>query len=455
MRKYIKSYTADELKSQLGDNSPKGGYLYILKHGIGPGTIHRDVTVVKTKDLPNYYTAVWLDRFLSADELKEYDIPSETDINKYLGRINYCQKNGDVVPCDEVKGSTSVRGFTPVHIDDSDDEESEWYDWWNDVDGYLLGYDDKFKKIIYNFRDTYGMPKNISDDLCDKLADVIFDYVKNNLERLGIDPNENTDQDYSEFARERMVEWLVEPSLYGDFWNDYKGNSVEGCGDIKCATSVKASTNDSSIVNKIYSVMMDYEYGYDPDMTDINTMLQELTNKGVHVDTSDAFKKAWVSAHNKAERRTWGGSGDSYHYDSLTPGELEAIENYDTEYWEYVKDHPFNLKPASITSSTGTKYLANMVSASSFDSAYDENDELYQFHVAGYLNENYYHLMADWYTNDFEEALDHAWEMSAQGLYVEMENQVDGRSRKFTPDEWEDAVADGDVPDHVREDLVW
>ena len=69
---------------------------------------------------------------------------------------------------------------------------------------------------------------------------------------------------------------------------------------MKILHSVTASTNDSSIVNKIYSVMMDYEYGYDPDMTDINTMLQELTSKGVHVDTSDAFKKAWVSAHNKA-----------------------------------------------------------------------------------------------------------------------------------------------------------
>ena len=82
--------------------TPKGSYLYIFKHGIGPGTIPSDVSVVKTKDLPNYYTAVWLDRFLTADELKKYDIPSETEINIYLDRIGYCQKNGDVVPCDEV-----------------------------------------------------------------------------------------------------------------------------------------------------------------------------------------------------------------------------------------------------------------------------------------------------------------------------------------------------------------
>lgn len=232
MKRYIKS-------------SMERPYLYIFKHGIGPGTLPSDVTVVKIKDLPRGYTAVWTDRFLTTSEMDQYDIPYETEINRYLDRIGYCQKNGDVVPCDDVKGSTSIRGFTPAHIDDSDDEESEWYDWWNDVDGYLLRYDDNFKKIIYDFRDKYGMPKNMSDDLCDKLADVIFDYVKNNLERLGIDPNENTDQDYSEFAHERMVEWLVEPYLYGDFWDDYTENGendVQACDQVTASMSVDTST---------------------------------------------------------------------------------------------------------------------------------------------------------------------------------------------------------------------
>lgn len=158
--------------------------------------------------------------------------------------------------------------------------------------------------------------------------------------------------------------YAMEELYPGSFWGDLT--------DIDACDKVTASTDTSSIVNKIYSVMMNYEYGYDPDMTDINSMLQELTNSGVHVDTSTAFKKAWVSAHNKAERKTWGSSGDAYRYDSLTPSELEAIENYDTEYWEYVKDHPFNLKPASITSSTDTKYFANMVSAS--DDGADESE---------------------------------------------------------------------------------
>ena len=105
-KRYIKSFTADDLKAQLGSNYPKGGYLYIFKHGIGPGTIPNDVKVVKVKDLPNYYTAVWLDRFLTDEELKQYDIPDETRINDYLGRIGYCKKNGDVVPCEDITAST-------------------------------------------------------------------------------------------------------------------------------------------------------------------------------------------------------------------------------------------------------------------------------------------------------------------------------------------------------------
>lgn len=107
-----------------------------------------------------------------------------------------------------------------------------------------------------------------------------------------------------------------------------------------------------------------------------------------------------------------------------------------------------------ITSAKQTKYFANMVSASSFDSAYDENDNLYQFHVAGYLGDDYRGLMEDWYTNDFEEALEHAFGMGSQGLFVEIENQVDGRSRKLTPEEWEDAAEWGEYPDHIREDLA-
>ena len=180
MKKYIKSYTANELKAQLGDKYPQGGYLYILKHGIGPGTIPRDVTVVKTKDLPNYYTAVWLDRFLSADELREYDIPSETDINKYLGRINYCQKNGDVVPCDDVQACGQVTAAVKTHpkiptgwnrVSEGDDENGNWTTISKELpnnDGYYwidLYEDDNGKKyyeIQVGYRTADGSISDVS-----------------------------------------------------------------------------------------------------------------------------------------------------------------------------------------------------------------------------------------------------------------------------------------------------
>jgi hypothetical protein len=86
------------------------GYLYILKHGVGPGALPRGVQILKWKDLPNYYTAVWLDRFLSTDEMDDYDIPYETDINYYLDRIGYCQTDDgdDVVPCEDIVATTKI-----------------------------------------------------------------------------------------------------------------------------------------------------------------------------------------------------------------------------------------------------------------------------------------------------------------------------------------------------------
>jgi hypothetical protein len=120
---------------------------------------------------------------------------------------------------------TSSTKYLANMVSASDDgaDESEWYDWWNDVDGYLLNYDPEFKQIIYDFRNNYGWPKDMSDPLCDKLGDEIYIYVKTNADKLGIDTSENTDADYSEFANERMIEWLIEPELYGNFWDDYKG----------------------------------------------------------------------------------------------------------------------------------------------------------------------------------------------------------------------------------------
>ncbi len=204
-----------------GYKAPESGYLYIFKHGIGPGTLPKDVEIIKTKDLPNYYTAVWLSDFLTTDELKKYDIPDETRINELLGRIGYCQKNGDVVPCDD----------------------------------------------------------------------------------------------------------------------------VEACGDIKASTKYMANM---------------------------------------------------VSA-----------SDDGYE---------QLAEGNDSESEEYI--------------------------------------EYGKYYVAGYLQNSYRGLMEDLYSDDFEEILTSAADMAGQGLYVEITNRVDGRSKRYTPDDFEDAASYGEYPDHIREDLA-
>ena len=64
----------------------KGGYMYILKHGYGPGVLPKDVVVIQGWDLPNGYTVVVTDKFMDNEELSEYDIPDETKIASMLNR---------------------------------------------------------------------------------------------------------------------------------------------------------------------------------------------------------------------------------------------------------------------------------------------------------------------------------------------------------------------------------
>lgn len=72
---------------------PDRGYMYIMKHGIGPGTIPKDVTTLKVDDdLPEMKTIVWLDRPLSDEELEYFDIPSETENGKWLKRLGVYDK---------------------------------------------------------------------------------------------------------------------------------------------------------------------------------------------------------------------------------------------------------------------------------------------------------------------------------------------------------------------------
>lgn len=97
---YMLGFDPDEIESIVNASTKieassyrhpgfKGGYLYILKHGIGPGTLPADVNIIQGWDLPNGATAVVLDKFLDNESLNEYDIPYETENTARLARQDF------------------------------------------------------------------------------------------------------------------------------------------------------------------------------------------------------------------------------------------------------------------------------------------------------------------------------------------------------------------------------
>lgn len=97
-----------------------GGYRYILKHGVGPGTLPKDVNIIKYgEDRDDWKTEVWLDRALSKDELERYDIPSETTLT------SASDINGEDISQDDIEDFKS-------HVEDILSDVYE--NWDNDYD---------------------------------------------------------------------------------------------------------------------------------------------------------------------------------------------------------------------------------------------------------------------------------------------------------------------------------
>lgn len=63
------------------------GYQYVMKHGLGPGTLPSGVGIIRSVCLSNYLTIVYLDRPLELDELAKFDIPNESNNKKYLSDL--------------------------------------------------------------------------------------------------------------------------------------------------------------------------------------------------------------------------------------------------------------------------------------------------------------------------------------------------------------------------------
>ena len=74
----LKEAETPEAMQKIADKQmPEGGYRYITTHGIGPGTLPKDVRVFKTEDINGGKIAMYISRPLTSEELKQYDIKPE------------------------------------------------------------------------------------------------------------------------------------------------------------------------------------------------------------------------------------------------------------------------------------------------------------------------------------------------------------------------------------------
>src|SRR5699024_7450548 len=83
-------------------------YRYITNHGIGPGTMPKD-TYIRSEDLDNGKTAIYLNRPLTQQELDKYDIKPEwvqeskekDDPNKYCAICGKEKEDYEASMCDD------------------------------------------------------------------------------------------------------------------------------------------------------------------------------------------------------------------------------------------------------------------------------------------------------------------------------------------------------------------
>lgn len=101
----MRKFTVSPKYIKASREYPGEGYRYLTKHGIGPGTLPKDVTLLKVEDLPNWYTAIYLDRFLTKDELDFYDIYPE-----------WIQKEEDIHGSENISCAANPEAYDRVFV---------------------------------------------------------------------------------------------------------------------------------------------------------------------------------------------------------------------------------------------------------------------------------------------------------------------------------------------------
>lgn len=85
VKKEMRMPKVSKLTIKEDTNKP---YIYFTKHGVGPGMLPRDIKVIDWYDVNNYITLIYTDRFLTSDELTEFDIYPETKNDELMDRYN-------------------------------------------------------------------------------------------------------------------------------------------------------------------------------------------------------------------------------------------------------------------------------------------------------------------------------------------------------------------------------
>lgn len=185
----VKSFSVEPIiaTTSIQASSPTNkGYLYLTKHGVGPGTLPKDVKLLKYKDLSEYITAIWLDRFLTTKELDYYDIYPETGMNKVLERNGIdetVESLQSVTSADDVFESSKVKIMAGYHeiliyVDDvlvyamDEDCTEDWFEYEDKTDCAELYVD----SILEEFReneswDNYELVKENKKEIIKALAD--------------------------------------------------------------------------------------------------------------------------------------------------------------------------------------------------------------------------------------------------------------------------------------------
>ena len=172
-----------------------GPFWYFTKHGLGPGMLPKGVNVVDTKEDDNFGTYIALDKVLTTQELKEYElvekkpeIKEDTHFEFTSGANPYIAKTKDEADRvkrnhkDSAKFIKSVNGIDYYKVDDGeekdlfsvdesiDDIKKEYLNYCKD-----LGIDSSKKSSKNRFMNDYAKHINNVDgikDLEDKLNQV-------------------------------------------------------------------------------------------------------------------------------------------------------------------------------------------------------------------------------------------------------------------------------------------